>query len=182
MNPESAEGGATSAVRQPLPELRVVSFTSGAMRAKTKTRGAPRRSGLSVLIVDDDIDGLQALGVLFRQAGLKVVLAGSADEAARSVEKSHPDVLISDLAMPGQDGFELLRRVRALERKFGTHVVAVAISAFSDPEMRGRAAAEGFEAYFVKPVDATKMLSLLAQLGFSGSRAAFASRSAVPPR
>lgn len=152
------------------------------MRSKTKTRGASRRGGPSVLIVDDDTEGLHALGALFRQAGLKVALAGSADEAARSVERIHPDVLISDLAMPGEDGFELLRRVRALERSLGMHVVAVAVSAFSDPEIRGRAAAEGFEAYFVKPVDASKLLSLLAQLGFSGARPAASPRSGSPTR
>ena len=150
------------------------------MRTRTKPQIQAHRARSRVLIVDDDADGLQALGVLFRRAGLSVSLAGSAREAARSVEQFRPNVLISDLAMPEEDGFALLRRVRKLERGLGRRSLAVAISAFSDPEMRGRAAAEGFEAYFVKPIDAEVVLSRLAQLGFEGKLGGGSGRGGSP--
>ena len=136
----------------------------------TNTATLERLHGLRVLIVDDDRDSRQALGVLFDQAGLQVSLAESAPAAERSFQDAHPDVIIIDLAMPGQDGFALVRRLRALERDSSQHSVAVAMTGFRDPEIRRRASHEGFDDYFVKPIDLAALIARLAQLCGKGER------------
>ena len=125
---------------------------------------------LRVLVVDDDRDGLAALGTLFAQFGVDVSLAASVSEARRAIEKTPPDAVVSDLVMPGEDGFALLATLRDKEQEVGHHIPTVAISALSDPDIRRRAAAEGFDAYFVKPCDFLAIFGALTRLATEGSK------------
>jgi DNA-binding response OmpR family regulator len=155
----------------------------GAMQSMNTAPALERLHGLRVIIVDDDRDSRQALGVLFDQAGLQVSLAESAPVAERLFRNAQPDVIIIDLAMPGQDGFALIRRLRALERDSSRHSVAVAITAFRDPEIRRRASDEGFDDYFVKPVSLVALIARLVQLCGRGKRTGDSTAGdSVPPR
>ena len=125
---------------------------------------------LRVLVVDDDRDGLAALGTLFAQFGMDVAMAASVSEARRVIERRPPDAVVSDLVMPGEDGFALLEALRKKEDECGRHIPTVAISALSDPEIRRRAAKEGFDAYFVKPCDFLAIFGALTRLATEGSK------------
>jgi CheY-like chemotaxis protein len=138
-------------------------YTSAGERISSSRR-------LRILIVDDDRDGRLALGILLQQAGMEVALAGSVPEARRSLERTAPDAVLSDLVMPEEDGFALLGALRKKESEIGYHIPTFAISALSDPEVQRRAAEEGFDAYFVKPCDFQEMFGKLARLPTAGSR------------
>jgi CheY-like chemotaxis protein len=99
-----------------------------------------------------------------------VVLASSASSALRELDLAAPDLLISDIAMPGQDGVALIQAIR--ER--GLHIPALALSALSREEDRARAQAAGFDRYLVKPVDVRELLQAVASRNVHAS--------AAPPR
>jgi CheY-like chemotaxis protein len=100
---------------------------------------------------------------MFTQRGADVLVAGGAEEGVRMVEDQKPHVLVSDVAMPLRDGYDLVRDLRA--RGFGReHLPAIAISAFARKEDRDRAFAAGYQAHFAKPIDAEKVAVTIAAL------------------
>ena len=121
--------------------------------------------GLAVLIVDDDADTREALALLLARAGARVATAGSAAEALAAVAGRIPDLLLADIGMPGEDGYDLLRRLRALPPERGGRVPAVALTAYARSEDRERSGAAGFQAHLAKPVDPDGLVALLAELG-----------------
>lgn len=120
--------------------------------------------GLRVLVVDDEPDTLEVVGAALRHAGADVVSAASAAEALRCLRASVPDVLISDLAMPGEDGFDLITKVRALSNESGGRVPAVALSAFTGAEDRHHALDAGFQLYVAKPIEPLELVRLVRRL------------------
>jgi signal transduction histidine kinase/CheY-like chemotaxis protein len=119
--------------------------------------------GIRVLVVDDDTDACDLLRQMFTQRGADVLVAGGAEEGVRMVEDQKPHVLVSDVAMPLRDGYDLVRDLRA--RGFGReHLPAIAISAFARKEDRDRAFAAGYQAHFAKPIDAEKVAVTIAAL------------------
>ncbi len=120
----------------------------------------PTLEGVRVLLVEDDADTLELIGEVLSRQGAEVALASSAKGALAELDRQFPDVLISDIAMPGQDGVELLKTIR--ERGCGTP--AVALTALAREEDRGRALAGGFERYLVKPADTRELLVAVAGL------------------
>lgn len=90
--------------------------------------------------------------------------AGSAAEALRAVEEGRPDVLVSNIGMPDVDGYELLRRIRALGPASGGHLPAIALTAFARSEDRTRALRAGFLAHIAKPVEPSELLTTVASL------------------
>jgi PAS domain S-box-containing protein len=121
----------------------------------------PRHSleGLRILVVDDEPDAREMLSVLLAQAGAEVVTAGSCAETlallAGEVEArfgARPDVLIADIAMPGGDGFDLIRGVREMEVNRGSKIPAIALTAYAGEEDRARALSEGYQMHIAKPV------------------------------
>src|SRR5581483_2714115 len=94
---------------------------------------APRLDGVSVLVVDDEADGRDLVRACLERAGAVVEAVDSAAQAMVAIERSVPDVLVSDIAMPGEDGYALMARVRALEGGRGGQVPAVALTAFARP-------------------------------------------------
>jgi CheY-like chemotaxis protein len=121
-------------------------------------------AGLTVLLVDDEEDAREALRLILQQNGILVTTAASAREAYELVERLQPDVLLSDIAMPGEDGLSLIRRVRMLPFDRGGQVPAIALSAYAGAEDRRKALLAGFQRHIAKPVDPSHLLTGLAAM------------------
>jgi CheY-like chemotaxis protein len=127
-------------------------------------RGSDGRvpAGLTVLLVDDEQDTRDALRLILQQNGVLVTTATSAREAFELVERLRPNILLSDIAMPGEDGLSLIRRVRLLPFDRGGGILAIALSAYAGVEDRRRALLAGFQRHISKPVDPAHLLATLA--------------------
>ena len=108
---------------------------------------------LSVLVVDDEADARELFSVILERAGARVTAAGSAAEALRLLLKIRPDVLVSDIGMPGEDGYALLAKVRIHPPEEGGATPALAVTAFARSEDRRRALLGGFQMHLAKPVE-----------------------------
>ena len=135
-------------------------------RAIGETLPEQRRKlqGVSVLIVEDDPDTLDMMQFILDKSGAEVITVKSAREAFKILEHLHPDVLVSDLAMPVQDGYEFIRQLRSMEQDCGGNIPAVALSAYTGVENRIRALAAGFQMYVPKPVDPEELVEVIASL------------------
>jgi predicted PurR-regulated permease PerM/CheY-like chemotaxis protein len=121
-------------------------------------------SGIRVAVVDNDEDARGALVELLVGCGAIVFGASSAREALANLARDRPDVLLSDLAMPGQDGFDLIRSIRALPPEGGGAIQAVALSGYSSAEDRDRTINAGFQAHLPKPVDPVDLIATVLDL------------------
>ena len=128
---------------------------------------APPLRSVQVLVVDDDRDALDMLARLLSDAGAAVRTASSATEAVTLLRWIQPDVLVSDLAMPDEDGYSLIRTVRASERGTGRDIPAVALTAYVRVQDRARAVAAGFNMFVEKPVDPDELISVIAGIAES---------------
>ena len=150
-------GGATFTVRLPLVGSIVETDIASAAKLDQEEESLERSksqqllSGLHVLIVDDDHDTLELLSAALTQRSARVTTAASAAEAIRAIKLSRPDVLISDIAMPGEDGYQLIQQVRALAIVPG--IPALAITAYAKEEDKERALAAGYQRYLSNPVE-----------------------------
>jgi CheY-like chemotaxis protein len=118
--------------------------------------------GVRVLLVDDDRDNLQLISTMLSSGRAKVHTATSAAEALEALEWFKPDVLVSDLAMPSEDGYSLIRKFRAMENT--KHIPALALTAYVRIEDRTRALAAGFNMFVPKPVEPNELISAIANL------------------
>ena len=119
-------------------------------------------SGIKVLVVDDEPDARQLIRRVLIECGAEVAVAGSVDEAMSLIESSRPDIMVSDVGMPDQDGYDLIRRVRA--RLAAKTLPAVALTAFARSEDRRRALLAGFQTHVSKPVDPAELVAVVASL------------------
>ena len=118
-----------------------------------------------MLIVDDEPDARDILSRIVRRAGREVATAGSTQEGAgRCCGRDRPDLLVSDIAMPDEDGYALIRQVRSPAADTGGADAAVALTAYARDEDRRRALAAGFQAHLAKPVEPTELLTVLSEL------------------
>jgi PAS domain S-box-containing protein len=120
--------------------------------------------GLTVLLVDDEEDARDALRLILQQNGMVVTTASSAREAFELVERLQPDVLLSDIAMPGEDGLSLIRRVRLLPPGGGGLIPAAALSAYAAAGDRRSALLAGFQYHIAKPVDPAHLLAVISRM------------------
>lgn len=120
--------------------------------------------GLRVLVVDDEADARELLITLLSSRGAMVSAVGSAADARRALHAEHPVLLVSDIGMPGEDGYELMRSIRALPARFGGNIRSVALTAFARPEDRRRALDAGYDKYVAKPVDPSELLTMVRDL------------------
>jgi len=127
-------------------------------------------SGLRVLLVDDEADGREATAMLLSREGAVVETAESAREALSALDRAVPDILLSDIGMPEEDGLSLLRKVRARASAGGGGVPAVAITAYARAEDRAQSLLAGFDGYVTKPVDPTELIAVIAQLTGKSAR------------
>ena len=158
------EGGAVFTVKLRLPsgELRP-EVLAGAFFKDTEPE-TPNLENLRVLIVDDERDTLDLVTMELAEHGAKVTGATTAEEALSILEKSEFDVLISDIAMPGTDGYALIRKLRKLEAGRETKLPAVALTAYARVQDRMRAILAGFNTHVAKPVEATELITVVASL------------------
>jgi CheY-like chemotaxis protein len=126
--------------------------------------------GISVLLVDDDPDELTVLGTLLTKAGADVTAVSKVEDALRAMQVRRPRVLVSDLMIPGHDGFTLIRRIRRMEEDEGGSLPAVAISGFGAADQRRYALEEGYNEYIPKPVH-EQIVATVARLARTRRRA-----------
>ncbi|MES1025904.1 response regulator [Gloeocapsa sp. BRSZ] len=119
--------------------------------------------GLRVLVVDDEADVREFITAILEPYGIGVRAVASAAAALEELEQFHPDVLVSDIRMPGEDGYSLIQRIRAWEALQGGHIPAAAITAYLD-EDREKALSAGFEAHLHKLAQPTDLIKMVAQL------------------
>ncbi len=124
----------------------------------------PALDGLQVLVVDDSTDTLELLTFILEQCNAQVITAASAAEAFEAITKSKPDILISDIGMPEEDGYSLIARVRSLEAERGGQIPAIALTAFARDEERTRTLCAGFQVHVPKPVEPAKLVAVVANL------------------
>ncbi len=125
---------------------------------------AERLDGLRVLVVDDEPDTRELLKAGLGQCGAEVTTAGSAAEALAAISRRAPDLLISDIGMPDEDGYELIRRVRELPADSGGKVPAIALTAYARTEDRLQALRAGYQMHVTKPVEMAELVAVAASL------------------
>ena len=171
--------GAIFKVRLPVLSINSVpDRNSGASDSTQKTarftnglslESPPRLDGVRVLVVDDDSDTRQMLKAVLSECRADVITVGSAAEAIKEIERRKPDVLVSDLGMPVQDGYELIREVRELESADNkARIPALALTAYAKAEDRVRALAGGYQVHLSKPVEPAEFLLVVANLAGRG--------------
>ncbi|MEH2209342.1 response regulator [Nostoc sp.] len=120
--------------------------------------------GLRLLVVDDDADTRILLTFLFELEGAEVIAVASADEALKRMSSFKPDILISDICLPNEDGCSLLLKVKNLEAKRGRKIPAIALTASTFEDDRKRALLAGYDIYQRKPIDLDELTSMVASL------------------
>ena len=129
-----------------------------------------RLDDVQVLLVDDEPTANEALQALLESCGAEVRTASSAAQALRTLDVWKPDVLISDIAMPEEDGYVLIRKIRARSPEQGGDIPAVALTAYAKIEDRVRILAAGFQMYLSKPADPSELIAVVASLAVRGRR------------
>ena len=124
----------------------------------------PRLDGVRVLVVDDAPAVRDVVTHILSQDGAKVTAVGSAEEALAALQWERPDVLLSDLAMPGKGGYWLIGQVRALPPERGGVTPAAALTAFSGPEHRASVLRAGFQLHVEKPIGLDALVDVVATL------------------
>lgn len=120
--------------------------------------------GVKILVVDDEIDTRELLRVALAHCGAEVMVAASAQEALAALKAMRPHLLISDVGMPVEDGYELIRQVRALPAAQGGRVPAVALTAYARAEDRLHALRSGYQMHVAKPVELTELIAVVGSL------------------
>ena len=120
--------------------------------------------GLRVLVVDDDADTREILCVVLGQRGAEVRAAASSTDALEAFHEWKPNVLVSDLGMPGEDGFAFIEKVRRLAPEEGGNIPAAALTAYAREEDSQRAQSAGYQVHISKPVDPARLAAVVAGL------------------
>jgi len=132
--------------------------------ATREVRVPVRLAGVRVLVVEDEADTRDLLAAALGHSGAEVDPAASAAEALAALRRRRPDVMVCDIGMPGEDGYSLLERVRALASEDGGLVPAIALTAYARSDDRRRALAAGFQIHLSKPVDPDELISAVARM------------------
>jgi PAS domain S-box-containing protein len=154
--------GSTFTVLLPLSDaapMRAIPAQEPASEALVLDQAALR--GLRVLLVDDEEDARESLRVLLERSGADVTAVGSAAEAIAQISTVRPHVLLSDIAMPEEDGYRLIRRVRELPASEGGRTPAAALTAYASREDRRNALLAGYQEHIPKPPDPAKLIQLI---------------------
>jgi CheY-like chemotaxis protein len=120
--------------------------------------------GVKVLVVDDEPDARTIVKRILNSSGANVITAGSASEAFELVQSEQPDVIVSDIGMPNQDGYEFMRMVRGLSVQQGGRTPAAALTAYARAQDRRQALIAGYQSHVVKPAEASELVTVVASL------------------
>ncbi len=126
-------------------------------------------AGLTVLVVDDEADARDLVQAVLTDAGAEVFVAASAAEGFALVTSHRPDVIVSDIGMPGGDGYQFIRDVRSLGSTGGGKTPAIALTAFARSEDRTRAMLAGYQAHVSKPIEARELVATIRSLASNSS-------------
>jgi CheY-like chemotaxis protein len=156
--------GATFVIALPVDAKARPAHQEGAPPQPASSIPAEALSGMRVLVVDDEQDTLNILRRALEQARAEVTTAPSAAAAYESFREGRPDVVLADIAMPEEDGYSLIRRIRELSPEEGGRTPAVAVTAFARAEDGDEAISAGFQVHVPKPVDPGALVELLARV------------------
>ncbi|HEX8368179.1 MAG TPA: response regulator [Pyrinomonadaceae bacterium] len=131
---------------------------------KTDKIVEPELKGVRVLIVDDDVDTCEMLTFALHQWGAEAQASGSVSEAFTSITEWQPDVLLTDINMPGEDGYALINKLRSLNSENGANIPVIALTAMARPEDSEQALSAGFQLHLSKPVDIQELAEAIANL------------------
>ena len=148
---EGENSGASFVIELPPYVQSETDLNKGAATTIVQTDGS--LDGAKILLVDDDCDGLMPLQIFLEMHRAEVECADSAHEALDKLAKKNFDVLISDIGMPGMDGYELMAKIRQSENGSGFQIPAIALTAYASTQDRQRALAAGFQYHLAKPID-----------------------------
>jgi len=137
---------------------------SGRRRVPFARQPGGELAGLRVLVVEDDPDARELVSTILEDAGAVVRGAESAANGFAAVGAFHPHLLVSDIGMPDEDGYSLIRRVRALGVEAGGGIPSVALTAFTRPEDRAKALTAGFTVHMGKPINPSELIRTLKEL------------------
>jgi PAS domain S-box-containing protein len=154
--------GSSFRVRLPLSVIQLRGATASAPASSRIV--VPSLEGIRILVVDDERDAQLLLVAVLEGHGAKVRAVGSAAEAVREIEREAPDVLVSDIGMPDEDGYALIRTVRMSLKKSPAALPAAALTAYARTEDRSRAMLAGFQSHVAKPIDPNELLIVVAAL------------------
>ena len=127
--------------------------------------------GLQILIVDDDLDSLELIAFVLQQEGAIVTVAGSVPEALQALANANYDLLISDIGMPGIDGYQFIHQLRALSPKLGGQIPAIALTAYAGEMDLQLALEAGFQKHISKPVEPEQLVKTISSLlGCAGTK------------
>ncbi|HSK74233.1 MAG TPA: PAS domain S-box protein [Pyrinomonadaceae bacterium] len=167
-----SEQGSTFTVRLPLIALRSIDVSTESAERVHPTGGknipfecTPELEGLHILVVDDEDDGRRLVTTVLEQCGAKVTEVNSAAAGLKAIKELRPDILLSDLGMPGEDGYSLIKKVRALSADEGGQIPAAALTAYARVEDRMRVLRAGFQIHLPKPVEPAELVAVVASLG-----------------
>ncbi|MBE8989239.1 response regulator [Nostoc sp. LEGE 12450] len=121
-------------------------------------------TGLDILVIEDDNDTRFFITTVLEMDGARVIPVISADAAHKVLSELQPDVLISDIGLPGEDGYTFIRKFRALKSNNCGRVPAIALTAYADTEARIRALEGGFDTHVSKPIDPDELVEIVANL------------------
>jgi CheY-like chemotaxis protein len=161
--------GATFRVVLPLRDEKERPSSPGARRPPEDQRASVEPvsiAGLNVLVVDDELDARELLTTILEAHGATAHAAASAADARAALERLTPDVLLSDIGMPGEDGLSFIRHLRAQ----GSTLPAIALTAYASAEDTKRALLAGFQSHLAKPVEAGALTAVIAGLAVQRSR------------
>lgn len=163
-----ASDGASSVTSRRSSEPPSVDEAAG--HGNDRAQPAGHLEGLSVLVVDDQEDNRMVLQRIIEQHGARVMLAGSAAQAFDLLCRHRPDLIVSDIGMPVEDGYALMRRIRDRQPGEGGLTPAIALTAYARPEDRAKTLEVGYQAHVTKPVDPGKLMTAIAALAPSSAR------------
>jgi CheY-like chemotaxis protein len=124
----------------------------------------PSIEGTKILVVDDEHDARILLRTILEQCGAEVETSENAAQAFSSIENYKPDILVSDIGMPDEDGYDLIRKIREKEKGTGKRLPAVALTAFARAEDRLKALTAGYNMHVPKPVEPAELIVVIANL------------------
>ena len=166
---EGTGKGATFTVALPLLVDGAISLQPSNRSEDLKLETSLELRGVRVLLVDDDAGTREIISAVLNERQADVTAVGSAREALIEINRGRPDVLISDIAMPVEDGYKLIEQVRGLFPPDGITLPAIAITAYAREEDRSRALAAGYQTYLPKPIEPAELVSAIAALVTNGA-------------
>jgi PAS domain S-box-containing protein len=156
----SSEVAAVKVANESSSELPLAAFESSAVAGNQKLRD------LRILVVEDDPDTQELLMAVLQKHGAEVKTVDSSARALAQVQKMKPDVIISDIAMTGENGYDFMRKLRTLDPEAGGRIPAIALTAYAGAADRRRALLAGFQTHLPKPVEPDDLLAMVLSLTF----------------